>query len=462
MSVMNARLTATAKQTAQALINFIDKSPSPFHAVYETAQELKSAGFTHLKEDENWDAAIQPNGKYFVTRNQSAIVAFAVGGQYKKGNGFHIVGAHTDSPCLKIKPVSKIEKEGTFQVGVECYGGGLWTTWFDRDLGVAGRVFVRESDTRMVGRLVLINKPIMRVPMLAIHLQEADARKAFAVNQEEHLRPILATAAMAELNGARTDKNAAHHPILLDLLAKELGVNVDQICDFELSLFDTQGGAIGGILEEFIFAPRLDNLACTWMATQGLIQSLPTLEAESNVRIAAMFDNEEVGSNSLMGAGSNFLESIMNRVSLGELCGEGVRKSMLISADMAHAVHPNYAGRHEANSKLLMGMGPAIKYNANQRYATSGETAFLLKEVGRRSGLNLQQFVTRQDCGCGSTIGPILSTHTGIRTIDIGVAQLSMHSIREMCGVSDIETSVDLFKAFFNEFSTLDKFVKTD
>ncbi|RHY09300.1 hypothetical protein DYB25_001789 [Aphanomyces astaci] len=174
--------------------------------------------------------------------SQTFWVAFAVGGQYKKGNGFHIVGAHTDSPCLKIKPVSKIEKEGTIQLGVETYGGGLWTTWFDRDLGVAGRVFVRESDTSMTSRLVLVNRPILRVPMLAIHLQDADARKAFSVNAEEHLRPILATAAAAELTGARpVDKSASHHPLLLDLLATELNVSVDQICDFELSLFDTQG-----------------------------------------------------------------------------------------------------------------------------------------------------------------------------------------------------------------------------
>ncbi|RHY29264.1 hypothetical protein DYB32_005293 [Aphanomyces invadans] len=446
-----------------ALINFIDKSPSPFHAVYETAKELMSAGFTHLKEDENWENAVVPGGKYFVTRNQSAIVAFAVGGQYKKGNGFHIVGAHTDSPCLKIKPVSKIEKEGTIQLGVETYGGGLWTTWFDRDLGVAGRVFVRESDTSMTGRLVLINRPILRVPMLAIHLQDAEARKGLSVNAEEHLRPILATTAAAELTGASpADKSAPHHPLLLDVLASELNVDVDQICDFELSLFDTQGGTIGGILEEFVFAARLDNLACTWMATRALLESLPTLETETNVRIAAMFDHEEVGSESLMGAGSNFLESVMNRVSEGQFSGEGVRKSMLISADMAHAVHPNYSARHEQNSKLQMGQGAAIKYNANQRYATTAETSFLLKEIGRRHNLNVQSFVTRQDCGCGSTIGPILSTHTGIRTIDVGVAQLSMHSIREMCGVTDIETSVELFKAFFNDFSTVDGFVKTD
>ncbi|RHY09301.1 hypothetical protein DYB37_002610 [Aphanomyces astaci] len=221
-------------------------------------------------------------------------------------------------------------------------------------------------------------------------------------------------------------------------------------------------GTIGGILDEFVFAARLDNLACTWLATHALLESLSSLESETNVRVAAMFDNEEVGSNSLMGAGSNFLESVMHRVSAGQFSGEGVRKSMLISADMAHAVHPNYAARHEQNSKLQMGQGPAIKYNANQRYATTGETSFLLKEIGRRHNLDVQSFVSRQDCGCGSTIGPILSTHTGIRTIDVGVAQLSMHSIREMCGVSDVEKSVALFKAFYNDFTTVDGFVKTD
>ncbi|EQC26479.1 aspartyl aminopeptidase [Saprolegnia diclina VS20] len=463
--VPNAKLSATAKQTGQALINFIDKAPSAFHAVYETVQSLKAHGFSQLREDENWDDAIQPNGKYYVTRNQSAVVAFAVGGNYAKGNGFHIVGAHSDSPCLKIKPVSKVESQGSLQVGVETYGGGLWNTWFDRDLGVAGRVFVKDAETSQIaGRLVLINRPIMRIPMLAIHLQDAETRKAFSFNNENHLRPVLATSVMAELTRPKTDADAGakHHPILLDLLAKELDVTVDQIFDFELSLFDTQGGAIGGLLEEYVFAPRLDNLCCTWLATQSLLKSLPTLETESNVRVAASFDNEEVGSNSLMGAGSNFLQSIITRVSGGSLTGEVARKSMLISADMAHGVHPNYSEKHEVNSRIQMHSGPVIKYNANERYATSGETALLIKELGRRHGLDIQDFVSRQDCGCGSTIGPILATSTGIRTVDMGLAQFSMHSIREQCGTVDLELAIELFSAFYNDFVEIDGSIATD
>jgi aspartyl aminopeptidase len=332
-----------------------------------------------------------------------------VGGQYKKGNGFHIIGAHSDSPCLRVKPVSKIEAQGFLQLGIETYGGGLWNTWFDRDLGIAGRVFVKESNNKIEGRLVNINRPILRVPMLAIHLQDAETRKAFTVNSETQLRPILATAVMSELASPdfTDNKTAKHHPILLDLLAKELGVQVDQIYDFELSLFDTQGGTIGGILGEFVFAPRLDNLCCTWLATNSLLRSLSTLATETNVRVAASFDNEEVGSSSLMGAGSNFLQTIMNRIAVGSMCGEATRKSMLISADMAHGVHPNYSDRHEQNSRLQMHSGPVIKYNVNERYATSGETAFFIKELGRRHGLEIQEFVSRQDCGCGSTIGYI-------------------------------------------------------
>ncbi|OQS06866.1 aspartyl aminopeptidase [Thraustotheca clavata] len=462
--VPNAKLSATAKQTGQALINFIDKAPSAFHAVFETVQSLKAEGFSQLREDESWEEAIQPGGKYYVTRNQSAVIAFAVGGQWQKGNGFHIVGAHSDSPCLKIKPVSKIESQGTLQVGVETYGGGLWNTWFDRDLGVAGRVFVKESESNIEGRLVLINRPIMRIPMLAIHLQDADARKAFSFNNENHLRPVLATSVMAELTRPKTeeDAKAKHHPILLDLLAKELDVNVDQIFDFELSLFDTQGGAIGGLLEEYVFSPRLDNLCCTWLAFQSLIKSLPTLDDESNVRVAASFDNEEVGSSSLMGAGSNFLQSIITRVSGGNLTGEVARKSMLISADMAHCVHPNYSEKHEANARIQMHSGPVIKYNANERYATSGESALLIKEIGRRHNLDIQEFVSRQDCPCGSTIGPILATRTGIRTVDMGLAQYSMHSIREQCGTVDLELSIDLFSNYFNDFVQVDGTIKTD
>lgn len=387
-----------------------------------------------------------------------------MGGKYEQGNGFHIIGAHTDSPCLKVKPVSNLESQGWLQVGVECYGGGLFHTWFDRDLGIAGRVIVRESDTCFRSKLVLVNKPIMRIPTLAIHLDRG-VQEGFTFNKETHLRPVIATAARAQLEATTTGEGkpkAKHQSVLLQLIAKELSIEVDQICDFELCLFDTQGANVGGVLDEFIFSPRLDNLCCSWLATQSLIESLPNLENDTNVRVVALFDNEEVGSDSLMGAGSNFLQTVSERIAQGTLCAAAARKSFLVSADMAHGVHPNYSEKHEVNHRPALHAGPVIKYNANERYATTGESAFLLKELARRHDVAVQEFVVRQDTGCGSTIGPILATSTGIRTIDVGVAQLSMHSIREMCGTEDLEVTKKWFTAFFSEFAALDACLKKD
>ena len=341
---------------------------------------------------------------------------------------------------------------------------GLFHTWFDRDLGLAGRVIIRESDASFQSKLLLVNRPILRIPTLAIHL-DSKVDAGFTFNKETHLRPVIASAARAELEKTIDEKNqpkSKHTSVLLQLIAKELDVAIDQICDFELCLFDTQGANVGGVLEEFIFSPRLDNLCCSWLATQALIKSLDNLTDDENVRVVALFDNEEVGSQSLMGAGSNFMQSVAERVAQGELCGPAVRKSFMVSADMAHGVHPNYAEKHEQNHQPAIHAGPVIKYNANERYATSGTSAFLMKELARRHNVAVQEFVVRQDSRCGSTIGPILSTNTGIRTIDVGLAQLSMHSIREMCGTEDLVKSLDWFTAFYSEFSSLDKCLKTD
>ncbi|KAF1788506.1 ClpP/crotonase-like domain [Phytophthora cactorum] len=313
-------------------------------------------------------------------------------------------------------------------------------------------------------KLLLVNRPIMRIPTLAIHL-DRKVSEGFTFNKETHLRPVIASAARAELEATTDGKDqpkSKHASVLLQLIAKELDVKIDQICDFELCLFDTQGANVGGVLEEFIFSPRLDNLCCSWLATQSLIKSLDNLADDENVRVAALFDNEEVGSQSLMGAGSNFMQSVAERVAQGELCGAAARKSFMVSADMAHGVHPNYSDRHEQNHRPALHAGPVIKHNANERYATSGTSSFLMKELARRHNVDIQEFVVRQDTGCGSTIGPILSTNTGIRTIDVGLAQLSMHSIREMCGTEDLVKTLDWFTAFYSEFSTLDKCLKTD
>jgi len=439
-----------ARAAASDLISFINASPSPYHAVFESVRRLENAGFTRLYEREiTWKIA--PGGKYFVTRDQSAFLAFAVGGKYIPGNGLTITAAHSDSPCLRVKPKSALEKGGYLSVGVETYGGGLWYTWFDRDLSLAGRVIVARGDGTYESRLVKVSRPILRVPSLAIHLDRG-VNDGFKVNLETSLPPILATAVRAKLEevpyfsappevkgtgGALT----RHHSGLVRLLATELKCEPWAVHDFDLCLFDTQGSALGGLWEEFVFSPRLDNLCMTHSSLEGLIESCTmgwSLSEESNVRVVASFNHEEVGSSSVTGAGGTLLHELIDRICPGapEVRAATLRKSFLISADMAHALHPNHAGLHEENHRPAMRGGLVIKTNGNQRYATDTCSAFLTRRVAESAKVPIQDFCVRQDMGCGSTVGPILATRLGCRTVDVGLPQLSMHSCREMCAVS--------------------------
>ncbi|CAD5116023.1 DgyrCDS4956 [Dimorphilus gyrociliatus] len=452
----SSRLTA-----AKRFINFINNSPSPYHgkkvaitAVHESASMLEAAGFKELKESEKWD--IKPLDKYYMTKNKSTLIAFAVGGNYKPGNGFSIIGAHTDSPCLRVKPVSKKVKSGFVQVGVECYGGGTWHTWFDRDLTIAGRVLVKNNDN-IVQKLIHVKRPILRVPNLAIHLNREMGTKlpVLATSIEEELQKGVKSSG-AESSG-QLSAQEKHQPLLIELICKELGIRPEQIVDFELCLADTQPAAIGGILEEFIFSPRLDNLHSSYCAIQGLINSLghDSLKSDSRIRMVSLFDNEEVGSQSAQGAMSTIQELILRRLSSGAnpvAFEESISKSLMISSDMAHAVHPNYPDKHEDQHKPSLHKGIVIKTNQNQRYATTLVTAGILREIAQIAQVPLQDFVVRNDSLCGSTIGPIMSAKLGMATIDIGAPQLSMHSIREMCDVSSIKQGCDLFKTFYENF----------
>ncbi|KAK7495681.1 hypothetical protein BaRGS_00013128 [Batillaria attramentaria] len=437
---------------ASDFISYINRSPSPFHAVDELKKKLVAHGFQELLERDSW--TIQPLQKYFVTKNQSTIIAFAVGGQYRPGNGFSIVGAHTDSPCLKVKPVSGKVRNGFCQVGVECYGGGIWNTWFDRDLTLAGRVIVKDGDI-MTHQLVNIGRPILRIPHLAIHLQR-DINDSFGPNKENHLCPVLNTCVQAELQGEPPCADESKERV-----GTELQVSPDQLLDFELCLADTQPAAIGGALEEFIFAPRLDNLLNAYCACQGLLESLSdgSLETETNVRMISLFDNEEVGSTSAQGADSTFQELVLRRISVSAekstAFEESIAKSYMISADQAHALHPNYAEKHESNHQPGFHKGIVIKFNANQRYATTAITTSILREVANRVNIPLQDFVVRNDSPCGSTIGPIMSAKLGMQTIDVGAPQLSMHSIREMGDTTSIVHATELFKGFFQHYPSV-------
>lgn len=466
-------------------MSFVNASPSPYHAVQTTKKMLTGAGFKEISERDQWDSKVQRGGKYFLARNGSSIVAFGVGNKWVPGNGISIIGAHTDSPCFRVKPNSKKTAHGYSQVGVECYGGGLWHTWFDRDLSVAGRVFVKQGE-RFVPKLVKVNKPILRIPTLAIHL-DREVNNKLEINKEKHLHPIsgLIEKELNKTEETEDNKDAEFNSIgsiqtrhenqFLQLVAKEAECNVEDIHDFELVLYDTQASVLGGMNDEFIYSARLDNLCSSYSSVQGLIESFDqgsTFENDESIRMISLFDHEEIGSASAQGADSNLLLAVMSRLASLEIEGapkptfsspyETFMKSFLVSADMAHAVHPNYDAKHEDNHRPKMNKGPVIKINANQRYATNSPGILLVQNAANYAKVPLQLFVVRNDSPCGSTIGPILASKLGVRTLDIGNPQLSMHSVRETCGSEDVEYSTKLFKEFFNYYTALDKSILVD
>jgi len=305
---------------------------------------------------------------------------------------------------------------------------------------------------------VRIDRPILRIPTLAVHL-DRDSGNKLEFNKQEQLVPILSTAIMRELNKEHKETN-----VVVEMVAKELGVDISDVKDFELHLYDTHKSIIGGLYNEFVFSARLDNLCMSFCALQSLLdysKETEKLSAEKNVVGIALFDHEEVGSDSAQGAGGPIMNELFKRLN-GQFVEQSIRKSFLVSADMAHAVHPNYAGKHEKSHKPQIHRGVVIKTNINQRYATNSETSFILKEIARRNNVPTQDFVVRNDVMCGSTIGPILASSVGIRTVDIGNPQLSMHSIRETCGTSDITHAVKLLTHFFAEFTELDESLTID
>lgn len=424
------RLRAAGREAARDLCAFLDRSPTPFHAAREAASRLEAAGFREIGERDAWSLA--PGDRRYLLRG-GTLIAFAVGSESPAAGGFRMIGAHTDSPNLRVKPNGDLSRSGYQQVGVEVYGGAIHATWTDRDLSIAGRVLLRGTQG-VEARLVDLARPVARVPNLAIHLNRGVNKEGLVLNEQKHLVPILGLGKEGALRAS---------------IARSLEISADDILSYDLSFYDTEKAVIGGLDGEFVFSARLDNLASCHAATSALAAS--TASAKTT-RLIALYDHEECGSRSMAGAAGSVLRDTVARILEAhpdrqpQALGRAMASSLLVSADMAHGIHPNYPDQHEPNHAPHVNRGMVIKSNSNQSYATDGASAAQFELFCQEAGFSPQKFVVRSDLPCGSTIGPITAAELGIATVDVGAPMLSMHSCREMCGTLDVHLAIEAFK----------------
>jgi aspartyl aminopeptidase len=410
----------------EGLIGFLDASPTPFHAALNMSMMFENAGFKKLDELEKWE--LQAGERYYLTRNDSSVIAFTYP---KTSKDYVMVGAHTDSPNLKLKPNPVIKEHGVVKFGVEPYGGLLLNPWFDRDLSIAGRVSYEETNGKLVDALINVEKPIAIIPSLAIHLDDK-ANSERTVNKQTDISPVMTT-----------NDDFDFDDFIGWQLHKQGIENIKKVHAHELSFYDTQKAGYVGLHNDFVASARLDNLLSCYV---GML-SICSVEADKPMLFIAS-DHEEVGSASTSGAAGSFLENTLRRM-FGEYDEymQMIRSSVMISADNAHAIHPNYASKHDSNHAPKINAGTVIKVNSNQRYASNSTTISRFLSVASSLEENTQSFVTRSDMGCGSTIGPITATRLGIETLDVGLPTFAMHSIRELCGSED---AYSLYKILVN------------
>lgn len=425
-------------KASKDLIEFIKKSPSVFHAVDALKTELKSEGFEELAEGKKWN--IQKGSKYFVTRNHSSIIAFKVG-EYLDDYSFNIVASHCDSPSFKIKDNYKIEASKKYvQLNTEKYGGMIYSTWLDRPLSVAGRIIAKNGEN-FETVLVNIDKNLVLIPNVAIHMNK-EINSGMKYNEQVDLLPLYGICSEGKDS-------------FMDLVSSYAGVQKDNIISTDLFLYNRTEPTVWGENDEFMSSPKLDNLQCAYATLQGFLRGSNT----KSVNVYCCFDNEEVGSGTKQGAASTFLEDVLKRINdnLGKSSEEylcALASSFLISADNAHAVHPNHPELSDPTNRVYMNEGIVIKHNANQKYTTDAVSSALFKEFCKRADVPYQNYTNRSDVAGGSTLGNIASSKVSINMVDIGLAQLSMHSSYETAGIKDTLHLIKASEEFFNSHIT--------
>ena len=433
----------TAKQHVQALLDFIDQSPSPWHAVSTVEVAIQASQFVCLDETAKW--SLQAGGRYYVVRDDSSIVLFVLGSKAPAESGFKIVGAHTDSPGFRIRPNAATASDSLARLGVEIYGGPILATFADRDLSLSGRISYLDEQGTLAYKRVRFDRPLLRLPNLAIHMNRSVNEDGLKLHKQKEL-PLL----FAQLTSDQLPK-----PYFLQLLEQATGIGVEQLLSWDLAVYDTQKGAFWGANEEFYADSQIDNLASCHAAMQALLDDTILNHAESTL-VCAFFDHEEIGSESYIGAAGSFLSDVLQRISIATSPGcedtaRAMAQSFLISADMAHAYHPNFPSAYDADHKVFINKGPAIKSNANRRYSSESVSIAHFIQWCEEAGVPYQHYSHRSDLPCGSTIGPIASSKLGIRSIDVGCPMWAMHSIRESAGVQDHEYMIKVLKRFLSD-----------
>ena len=431
-----------APPATRRLVDFLDASPTPFHAVAEVARQLEAKGYVHLGLDEPSGAL--PVGTRAYLLDGGSLFAFRLGQAPLPEAGWRIVAAHTDSPNLRLKPQPLVRGQGYVRLGLEVYGGVQVPTWVDRDLGMAGQVYLRDPSREEGMRTALVNlrRPLCRIPTLAIHLNRGVNDDGLKLNKQTHLPAVFTL-----------DADDATDP-LRGLLAEALDVDPGDILTWDLQLYDLQAPCLAGAREEFVHSGRLDNLASSHAGLEALLDTDDD-DLSDATAVLALFDHEEIGSQTRRGANSRALESVL-RLTLrdGKAQGAGtfrraLANSWLVSADMAHAVHPAWSDKHDPQHMPKLNAGPVIKQNANQRYSTEGETSARWMLLCERAEVPTQWYVHRTDLRCGSTVGPMLAARLGVRSIDVGNPMLSMHSVREQAGAHDHPWMIRAMAAFY-------------